>query len=160
MGPASPGGSRTTKSDLGASGEGREPAQSVGDLVRPVRLRETAARQVEEQEVDRSAGQQAARDRQPFVEGLGGDHHEPLEAHAARDGLDGIERPGEVQPGHHRAGHLGLGHEPERQGGPSARAVATDGDAGGSRQASWSQDGIEAREPGGDDPVVGAGRGP
>ena len=145
---------------LRPTGEGGQPAQPVGDLVRPVRLREAAARQVEEQQVDRSAGEEAPGDGQTFIEGLGRDDHEPFEPDAARDGLDRVERPGEVQPRHHRAGHLGLGDKPERQGGPSARAVATDGDAGGSRQAPWSQDGIEAREPGGDDPVVGAGRGP
>ena len=145
---------------LGSSGEGGQPTQPVGDLAGPVGLRETPARQVEQEQVHRSAGQQAPGDGQSLVEGLGRDDHEPFEPDAARDGLDRVERPGKVQPGHHRAGHLGLGDEPERQGGPSARTVATDGDAGGSRQASWSQDGIEAREPGGDDPVVGAGCGP
>jgi hypothetical protein len=159
-GAGEPGRLEDDEQRLRSTGERGQSTEPVGDLVRPVRLRETPARQVQQEQVHGSAGEQGAGDGQSLVEGLGGDDHEPFEADAARDGLDGVERPGEVQPGHHRAGHLRLGDEPERQGGPSARAVATDGDAGGSRQASWSQDGIEAREPGGDDPVVGAGRGP
>jgi hypothetical protein len=158
--PRQPGRFEDDEERLRPTGERRQPTEPVGDHPGSIGLRQPAARQVEQQEIDRPPGQQAAGDRQALVECLGRDDHEPLESDAARDRLDRIERPGEVQPGHHRAGHLGLGDEPKRQGGPSARAVATDGDAGGSRQATRSEDGVEAREPGGDDPVVGAGRGP
>ena len=158
--PRQPGWLEDDEERLRPTGERRQPPEPVGDRPRSIGLRESAARQVEHQEVDRPPGQQAPRDGQPFVERLGRDDDEPFEPDAARDRLDRVERPGQIQPGHHRAGHLCLGDEPKRQGGPSARAVATDGDAGGSRQATESQDGIEAREPGGDDPVVGADRGP
>ena len=160
MGPPRPGGSRTTKSDSARRARAASrPSRSATTPGRSVFARRPPG-QIEQEQVHRATGQQAPGDGQALVEGLGRDDHEPFEPDAASHGLDRIERPGKVQPGHHRAGHLGLGHEPERQGGPSARTVATDGDARGSRQASWSQDGIEAREPGGDDPVVGAGCGP
>ena len=142
---------------LRPTGEGGQPAQPVGDLVRPVRLREAAARQVEEQQVDRSAGEEAPGDGQTFIEGLGRDDHEPFEPDAARDGLDRVERPGEIEPGDDPTGDLRLRDQPERERGPAARAVAADGDAGRSGQAAGTEDRIEAGEPGGDDPLVRAG---
>ena len=142
---------------LRAPGQGSEAIEPVGHASRPVRGGETAAGQVQDEQVDRAPGQQRAADGQPFVERLGGDDHQPLEPDAAGDGLDRVEAPGEVDPGHDRTGHLGLRGEPVDERGPAARAVAPERDARRARQAAGSQDGIERREASPDDPLVGAG---
>jgi hypothetical protein len=140
------------------SGQGGEPSQPIGDDGGAVRGRETAAGQVQDQEIHRATGEQRATDGQPFVERFGGDDHQPFEADATGDGLDRIEAPGEVQPGHDGARGLGLRGEPQDERGPATGAVTPDRDARRPRQPTRSQDRIERGEPGPDDPLPGIRR--
>ena len=139
---------------LRASGEGGEAAEPVGEAGRAVRGGEAAAGQVQDEQIHRAPGEQRATDGQPFIEGLRGDDHQPLEPDAAGDGLDRIEASSEIDPGHDGAGRLGFRGQPEDEGGPAARAVAADRDARRARQAAGSQDRVEGREAGPDDPLV------
>lgn len=140
---------------LRAPGQGREAVEAIGQASRTVRGGETPAGQVQDEQVHRAPGQQRAADGQPFIEGLRSDDHQPLELDAAGDGLDRVEAPGEVDPGHDGPGCLGLRGEPMNERGPTARTVAADGDARRARQAAGSQDGVEVGEAGPDDPLVG-----
>ena len=88
---------------LRAPGERGESMESIGDPGRLVGLRQSTAGQVEDEHVDRAAGEQRARDRQPLVQAGRGDDDEPLEADAAGDGLDRVEAARQVEPGHDRA---------------------------------------------------------
>ncbi len=83
---------------LRAPGQGGEAVEAIGHARRPVRGGETTAGQVQDEQVDRTAGQQRAADGQPFVERLGGDDHQPLEPDAAGDGLDRVEAPRRGRP--------------------------------------------------------------
>ena len=143
---------------LGAPGERRKAMEAVGDLGRSVGPGQPAAGQVQHEEVDRPAGEEAPRDRQPLVETLGRDDDEPLEAQASGDGLDRVEAARQVEPGHDRALDLGLGGDPQRERRPAAGPVAADGDAGRAGQAARPEDRVERGEPGMDDPLVGTGR--
>ena len=140
---------------LRAPDQGREAVEPVGQARRPVRGGQASAGQVQDEQVDRTPGQQRATDGQPFVERLRGDDHQPLEPDAAGDGFDRVEAPGEVDPGHDGAARLGFRSEPVSECGPAARAIAPEGDARRARQATGSQDGVERREAGPDDPLVG-----
>ncbi len=80
--------------------------------------------QVDDQEVDRPAGEEGAGDRQALL-GIRGRHHdEPGQLDPARHGLHRVERRREVQPRDDRAGRLRLGREAERKRRPPARGVA------------------------------------
>ena len=128
--------------------------EPVGDPGRLVGPRQSAAGQVEDEQVDRAAGQQRARDREALVQAGRRDDDEPLEPHAAGDRLDRVEAAREIQPGHDRALRLGLRDDPQRQGGPAAGAVAADRDAGRFREPARPEDRIERGEAGVDDAVV------
>ena len=138
-------------------GECRQPAEPIGDAGRAIRGGQPAARQVQDEQVDRASGQQRATDGQALVEGLGGDDHEPFEPDAAGDGLDRVEAARQVQPGDDRAGRLGLRGKPQDERRPAARSVASDRDAGRSGQTPRPEDRVEGREAGGDDAVVVGG---
>ena len=139
---------------LRAPSQGGDAAEALGQAGRPIRGGEAAAGQVQDEQIDRTAGQQRATDGQPLVEGLRGDDHQPLEPDAAGDGLDRVEALGEVDPGHDGTRRLGLRGEPVDERGPAARAVTAERDARRARQATRTQDGVERREPGPDDPLV------
>ena len=139
---------------LRASGEGGETTEPVGEAGRAVRGGEAAAGQVQDEQIYRAPGEQRATDGQTLIERLRSDDHQPFEADAPGGGLDRIEAPGKIEPGHDGARGLGLRGEPENEGGPTARAVTANGDAGRARQATGSQDRIEGREAGPDDPLV------
>ena len=128
--------------------------QAVGDLGRLVGLRESAAGQVEDEQVDRAAGEKRARDREALVQAGRRDDDQPLEPNAAGDRLDRVEAAREVQPGHDRALRLGLRDDAEREGRPAAGAVAADRDAGRLGEAARPEDRIERGEAGMDDAVV------
>ena len=100
---------------LGPTGQAGETPQSLGHLGRRG-AGGRSRREIEDQDVDRTSGEEHSRDRQALVEGLRGQDHEPVEPDAASGGLDRIERPGEVEPGDDRAVGLGLGDEPEGEG--------------------------------------------
>jgi hypothetical protein len=139
---------------LRSSGKSRQATQPVGDGGRPIRGGETAAGQVQDQEVHRASGQEHAADGQALVERLGRDDHQPLEPNTPGNGFDRIEAPAEIHPGHDGARCLGLRGQPEDERGPATGAVAADGDARRPRQATGSQDRVQRREPRPDDPLV------
>jgi hypothetical protein len=143
---------------LRAAGEGRETAEPVRDAGggRPgIRAR----RQVDDEEVDRAAGQERPGDRQALVERLRGEDDEPVQPDAAGDRLDRVERSGEVQPGNDRAVSLRLRGEPQGKGRLAGAGVAAEGDAGAARQAARPEDRVERREAGPDDPLDGPASG-
>jgi hypothetical protein len=141
---------------LRATRERGESMEPPGDLRRLVGLRQSAAGQVEDEQVDRSSRQQTAGDRQALVEAGRRDHHEPVEVDAARDRLDRIEAARQVEPGDDRAGCLGLRDDPEAQRRPAAGPLAADRDAGRLGQTARPDDRVERSEAGTDDPVVGS----
>ena len=139
---------------LGSPGEGRQPAQPIGDPGRAIRAGQPATGQVQHEQVHRPTGEQRATDGQPLVERLGRDDHEPFQPDATGDRLDRVEAAREVEPGDDRASDLGFGGEPEDERRPAARAVAADRDAGRPGQAAGPQDRIERGKAGGDDAIV------
>jgi hypothetical protein len=72
---------------------------------------------------------------------------------AAGDGLDRVERAGEVQPGDDRAVGLGLGGEPQRERRLARARLTAEGDAGAARQAARPENRVERGETGPDDPL-------
>ena len=142
---------------LRSSGQGGKPAEPIGDDRGTIRGRQAATGQVQDQEVHRTTGEQRAADGQPFVECLGSDDHQPFEADTTGDGLDRIEAPGEIQPGHDGTRRLGLRGKPQDERGPAAGAVTANGDARRARQPAGSQDRVERGKPGPYDPLVQVG---
>jgi hypothetical protein len=139
---------------LRSSGQGGKTTQPIGDDRRTIRGSETATGQVQDEQVHRATGEERPADGQPLVQRLRGDDHQPFQADAPGDGLDWIEAPGEIQPGHDGARGLGLRGKPQDEGGPAAGAVTADGDARRAGQSTASQDRVESGEPGPDDPLV------
>jgi hypothetical protein len=139
---------------LRAPGERGKSVESIGDPGRLVRLRQSTAGQVEHEHVDRPSREETAGDRQPLIEAGRGDDDEPFEADAAGDGLDRIEAPRQVEPGHDRALRLRLRRDPQGERRPAAGAVAADRDAGRLRETARTQDRVERGEAGVDDAVV------
>jgi hypothetical protein len=71
--------------------QGGEAMEPVGDLRWGIAAGEPAAGQIQDEQVHRATGEQAAGDRQALVEAGRRDHHEPLEADTAGDRLDRVE---------------------------------------------------------------------
>ena len=137
---------------LRATGEGRQAPEPVRDLRRAgagIRAR----RQVDDEEVHGAAGEEGPGDREAFVEGVRGEDDEPVQPDAAGDRLNRVERPREVQPGDDRAVGLGLRGEAERERRLARPGVPAERNAGAPRQAARSEDRVERREAGPDDPV-------
>jgi hypothetical protein len=149
-----PGSIEDQQQGLRAPGKRGESMEPVGDLRRLVGLRQSTTGQVEDEQVDRAAGEQAPRDRQALVEAGRGDHDEPLEVDAAGDRLDRVEAARQVEPGHDAPSRLCLRGDAEAEGRPSAGAGAPDGDAGRPGEAAGPEDRIERGEAGADDAVV------
>jgi hypothetical protein len=139
---------------LCSPGQGGKTTEPIGDDRGTIRGRQPAAGQVQDQEIHRTAGEQRAADGEALIERLGRDDHEPFEANPAGDGLDRIEAPGEIQPGHDGARGLGLRGKPQDECGPAAGAVTANGDTRRARQPAGSQDRVERGKPGRDDPLV------
>lgn len=91
----------------GAACEGGEAREAVADPDAGHR-RVTAIGKVEDEQVRRPSGEERACEREPLLEVARCEDHEPLGADAARHGLDGVECPGEVEPGHDRPSGLRL----------------------------------------------------
>ena len=142
---------------LRPTGEGREAAQPIGDL-RGGRAGVRARREVDDEQVDRSAGEQRPGDREALVERVRRQDDEPVEADAAGDGLDRVEGAGEVQPGDDRAVGLGLRGEAEGERRLARAGVAAKGDAGTPGQPTGAEDRVERGEAGPDDPLDAARR--
>ncbi len=137
---------------LRPTGEPRQATQPLGDLGRG-RAHIRTRREIDHEDVDRSTGEEHAGDRQALVERVRGQDDEPVEPDAAGGGLDRIERPGEVEPGHDRAVRLGLRDEAQGEGGGTGRRRAAERHAGGAREPARPDDRIEGRKAGPDDPL-------
>ncbi len=142
---------------LGPAGEPGQATQPLGDLGRR-RAGVRVGRQIEDEDVDRAAGEEHPGDRQTLVERVGRQDDEPVEADAAGDGLDRVERPGEIEPGNDRAVGLGLGHEPQGEGRGTGAWSAAERDAGRAREPARADDRVESREAGPDDPLDASSR--
>ena len=137
----------------GAPGERREPAQPVPHRpAGPCGI--PTIRQVHHEQVHGPRREQCRGQRQGLLEVGRGEHHEPLRSHAARDGLHGIEGPGEIQPRDDRAACLRLRRRPQRDRGLARRCVAAQRHRGRAREPTVAEDGVQRREPGGDDVPV------
>ena len=143
------------EADPGPPSQRRKPAESVGEGAPEDRVRgpAVARRQVDDQQVNGSTGEQRAGDRQALI-GVGrGQDDEPLRLDPPGDDLDGIERGREIKPGHDRAGGLRRRGESQRERGPAARQVAAQRHAHAPRHAAGTEDGIELGEAGREDPI-------
>lgn len=138
-------------------GEAGQAPEPLGDLRRRRAHRRTR-REVDHEDVDRAPGEEHAGDRQALVEGVGSQDDEPVEADAAGGGLDRVERPGKIEPGDDRAVGLSLGDEAEGEGRGPGAGRAAQRDAGGTRQPARSEDRVEGREAGPDDPLDASSR--
>ena len=128
---------------------------------RPARPRRTRTlilhsqhREIDEQEIHRAALEQGAGDAEPLVQGVRREDDEPLQPDAARDGLHGIERAGEIQVRDDRTAGLRLGGEPQRERGLAAGCVAVHRDAGQARDPARPEDRVQGREARGHDPAI------
>jgi hypothetical protein len=79
-----------------------------------------ACRQVDDEQVDGSTGEQRPGDREALVEVRRGQDDEPLRSNATGDGFDRVQGSGKVQPGDDRATGLGFSDVAERERGPAA----------------------------------------
>lgn len=146
------------EADPGTARERGEPSESIGESRSRAGLRPRAGtpqpgRQIDDQQVHRPARQERAGDRKALL-GIGGSQHDqPLRPDPAGDRLDRIQRSGQVQPGHDRAGRLRLRREPQRERRPPTRCIAAQRHAHAPRHAAGTEDGIELREAGREDPI-------
>src|SRR3954449_12880248 len=140
---------------LGAACQRHESMQPITDPRRLVGPCQSAAGQVEDEQVDRTAGEQASGDRQTLVEAGRRDDDDPLEVDPTGDRFDRVEAARQVEPGDDRTLCLRLGDDTQAQCGPPARPLSADRDAGRLGQAARAEDRVERREPGPDDAVVG-----
>jgi hypothetical protein len=141
----------------GSPAQRRQAPEPIGKLADSAA---GARREVHDEEVDRSTGEQRAGDRQALLRVGRRGHDEPFQLDPAGDRLDRVEAPPEIEPGHDPAGRLGLRRHAQRERRPTARAVPPDGDAGGSREAARAEDRVELGEAGRDDPVARVRAGP
>jgi hypothetical protein len=135
------------EADPRPSGEGRKPTEAVGDAGGALE----AGREVDDEEVDGPAGEQRAGHREALFGIDRGQDDEPLRPDAASDRLDRIEGGREIEPGHDRAGGLGLGDEPQGERRPPAREIAPERQAEPARQAARPEDRVEVGKPGRED---------
>jgi hypothetical protein len=135
---------------------GEGPSRTRAGALRVSAPRVTARgtpRQVDDQQVDRSTGQERAGDRQALV-GIGGrQDDEPLGLDPPGHHLDRVQRSRQVQPGNDRALGLGCRGEPQGEGRPAARRVAPECHAHAPWHAAGAEDGVEVGEARGEDPI-------
>ena len=135
--------------DPGSAGERCQPPESIGES----RSRAAAGRQVDDEQVHRATRQQRAGDGEALLGISRGQHDEPFGLDPARDGLDGIERRRQVQPGDDRAGCLGLRGESQGERRPPARGIAAHRHADTARHATRPEDRVQLGEPRRPDPL-------
>lgn len=109
-------------------------------------------RQVDDEEVHRPTGEQRSGHGEAFVDRCRREHDEPVQDDPAGDRLDRVETARQVHPGDDRAGRLRLRRQPQRERRPAARIRAAQRERGGARHATRTEDRVELREPGPDDP--------
>ncbi len=134
-------------------GQARQPPQPVPHP-RSGHRRAPTLGQVQHQQVHRPGGEQRARQRQRLLEVLRHKDHQPLWADAARHRLHGVERPGEVEPGHDGPGGLGLRRHPEGERRPSRAGAPAEHHSGRARQPARPEHGVQRGEARGDHPAV------
>jgi hypothetical protein len=139
------------------AGQRRQPVEAVRDPGGFHRPRE-AGREVDDEDVDGTATEERAGDRQALVEVRRGHDDEPRQPDAPGDRLDRIEGLPHVKPGDDGAGRLGLRREAQRERRLAARPVTTEGEPGAARDAARSEDGVERREARRDDRLRRGGR--
>jgi hypothetical protein len=100
---------------LRAAGEGGEAAQPIGNTGGG-RAGVRSQREVDDEEVHRSARKERGGDRQALVDRLRGQDDEPVEPDAAGGGLDRIEGASQIEPGDDRPVDLGLRRQSESEG--------------------------------------------
>jgi hypothetical protein len=107
--------------DTGPPGQRRQSTQPVGEVASAAMAGTTdTSRQVDDQQIDRSTGQQRAGDRQALVR-IGRCHdHEPLRLDPPGHDLDGVQHLGEVQPRDDRPRGLCCRRQPKGERGPAA----------------------------------------
>ena len=144
---------------LGAAGEGGEATEPIGDAGGG-RTPVLSQRQVDDEKIDRSTGEEGTGDRQALVHRLRGQDDKPVEADAAGDGFDRIESAGQIEPGDDRPVDLGLRREPEGESRLARARIAPERDARTAWQAARPEDRIECRKTGPNDPLhaLGAGK--
>ena len=135
------------EADPGPAGEGGEATEAIGEPRRSPR----PGRQVHDEEVHGPAGQERARDREPFLRAGRSEDDEPFRADAAGHGLDRVEGAREVQPGDDGTARLGLRGEPKGERGPPAREVAPERQAHPAGQPAGPQDRVQLRKAGRED---------
>ena len=152
--PARPGGSSTTSSvSARRASAARRPSRSAMAAGRSVAARRPPGRSRTSRSTERPASSAPPMARpSSSVSGVMTTSHSRRTPRATAS--TGSKLRDEVEPGHDRARGLGLGGEPQDERGPAARAVAADRDARRAGQAAGSQDRVERREAGPDDPLV------
>ena len=145
---------------VGSPGERPEAMQPIGQTRRTAGAGSRGryaplpiGREICHEEVDGVSLEQAAGHRQAFVDGLGDEDHEPLEIDAPGNRLDRVEAAAEIEPGDDGTACLGLGNEPEGEGGLAARMIAANGESGLSRNATGAEDRVEGGKSRGYDPL-------
>lgn len=139
--------------DAGTARECRKAPEPIGEsrLRGPLpgtrRRARQSGRQVDDQEVHGPAREERAGDREALLGVHRGQHDQPLRLDPARDGLDRIQGLRQVQPGDDGAGRLRLRREPQRERGPAAGGIATEGHAHAPGHAPGTEDGVQLREP-------------
>jgi len=109
-------------------------------------------RQVDDEKVHRPTPEQRPGHREALVDRPRREHDEPVEGDPAGDRLDRVEAAREVDPGDDRAGRLRLRRQPQRERRTATRIRTAQGERGGARHAARTEDRVELREPGPDDP--------
>ena len=137
----------------GPASQRRQPAQPVPDAGTGD-CRIAALRQVQHQDVHGPRGQERARHLERVVQRRRRQDHQPLRRDAAGHGLHRIKRAGEVQPGDDRPAGLSRRRDPQRQRGLARRHVPAKRHRGRARQAAGAEDGVQRREPRGDDAAL------
>ena len=141
--------------DPGPAGEGRQSAEPFGQgRGRDAGAVERPVRQVEQQEIDRSVLEQHRRHGHRLGERIGREDDEPFQPHPARDRLDRVEAPGQVQVCDKSAGGLGMGGGLQRQRGLATGPVPVECSGRSAWQAAKPKDRVQGGETGGDGPLV------
>ena len=147
-----PGRFEDEEADPRPAGQRGQPAQTIREACGTL----GPGRQVQDQEINRPAGQERAGDRQALVRARRRDDHQPFGLDAAGHRLDRIERLGQIQPGDDGPAGLCLGGQPEGDRGPAARQVPAQRQAHSARQAAGqparAEDRVEVRKTRREDP--------
>jgi hypothetical protein len=147
------GGLQHQEEGSGASRQCREPSEAVPHPL-PGHGGIPAVREVYHQQVHRPGREQRAGHGQRLFQVRRRQDHQPLRAHAAGDGLHGIERAGEVQPRDDRPAGLRLRGGPQRHRRPTRGRGSPQRHGRVPGEPAGAEDRVQCREPRGHDPAV------